>query len=49
LFAVFCPLTLEDFGLDAFAHLPVEQGDFCIDGNGNTLFGGINKLPNFLE
>jgi hypothetical protein len=25
--------------LDAFADLPVEEGDFSIDGNGSTLFG----------
>ena len=49
LFAVFGALTLQDFGLDAFADLPIEQGDFGIDGNSSALFGGINQLPDFLK
>jgi hypothetical protein len=49
LFAVFGALTLKDFGLDAVADLPVEEGDFGVDGNGGALFGGINELPDFLK
>jgi hypothetical protein len=49
LFAIFGALTLEYFGLNAIANLPIEKGDFGIDGNGGALFGGINKLTNFAK
>jgi hypothetical protein len=49
LFAVFSPLALEDFGVNAVADLPVKQGDFGIDGNSSALFGPVDELPNFLK
>lgn len=49
LFAIFGALTLEYFGLNAIANVPIENGDFRIDSNGGALFGGINKLTNFAE
>jgi hypothetical protein len=47
--ALFGALTLENFGLDTLADLPVEQGDFSVDGDRSTLFCSIDHLPNFLE
>lgn len=49
LFAVFSSLTLWHLYLKAFADLPVEEGDFSIDGNRSTLFGAIDELANFLK
>jgi hypothetical protein len=49
LFAIFGALALEDFGVDAVADLPVEQGDFGVDGDGGAVFGGIDQLADFLE
>jgi hypothetical protein len=39
LFAIFGALTLQYFGANAIADLPIEKGDFRIDGNGGALFG----------
>jgi hypothetical protein len=49
LFAIFSALTLQHFGLDTFANLPIEQGDFCIDRNGGVLFGLVDELTNFTK
>jgi hypothetical protein len=49
LFAIFGTLILEDFGLDAFANLPIEEREFGINGNSGTVFCGIDELPDFLE
>jgi hypothetical protein len=49
LFSIFSALTLQHFGPDAFADLPIEQGDFCIDGSGGGLFGLIDELTNFAK
>jgi hypothetical protein len=33
----------------AIANLPIEKGNFGIDGNGGALFGCVNKLTNFTK
>jgi hypothetical protein len=48
LLAILGPLPLQHFGLDA-AHLPVQQGNFGVDGHRSALLGGINELPNVLK
>ncbi len=49
LFAVLGALALEDLGLDALADLPVELGEFGVDGGGGALFGAVDQLADFLE
>jgi hypothetical protein len=49
LFAIFAPLSLQYLGLNAVANLPIQQGDFSVDGNGGALFGGVDELADFLK
>jgi hypothetical protein len=49
LFAVFSTLPLENFSLNTLTNLPIQDCNFSINSNGSTLFGGIDKLPNFLK